>query len=146
MARPAILSAAKHLMVCLGSIHITCGPLGFLQLVAWTGMLATYSMEDGIAKGVADTFSGERPCTMCIMIAESATDQSPAPEAPHPDRNSPAPSLGHHWQSPRSICIAPPPARNPNDADSNPFPDEMMVSILQSGPETPPPRISLRHA
>lgn len=60
--------ALKHLMVLLGCVHMTCGPQGALQAVAWISMLANYSLENGVAQGVVDTFSGERPCAMCMKI------------------------------------------------------------------------------
>ncbi len=46
------------------------GPLALLQVVAWTGMLWNYSRDQGIAVAVVDTFSGEKPCDLCLTIQE----------------------------------------------------------------------------
>jgi hypothetical protein len=50
-----------------------------LQSIAWVGMIVTYSQEQGFAQAVADTFSGERPCSLCNAIAESDEDGAPTP-------------------------------------------------------------------
>jgi len=143
MTHHAIKSIARHLMVWLGCLHVTCGPLGFLQFIAWATMLANYSLEDGLARGIADTFSGERPCAMCLKIAESAPDQGRKPEAPHPERTAPAIQLPQHWQPAISLRLDPPPARDLARLRGKTGTGEMLISALPSGPDTPPPRLAV---
>lgn len=47
-------------------------------------MIRDYSAEAGLAKGVADTFSGEKPCSLCCKIAEvkSAENSEKEPLVP----------------------------------------------------------------
>lgn len=42
-------------------------------------MFVEYSAEGGIAQGLADTFSGERPCEWCLS-ADAAEAADPLPE------------------------------------------------------------------
>ncbi|GAB4248238.1 MAG: hypothetical protein OHK005_14730 [Candidatus Methylacidiphilales bacterium] len=41
-----------------------------LQVVAWAGMAVTYSQSFGWSEGLARTFSGEAPCSLCLKIEE----------------------------------------------------------------------------
>jgi hypothetical protein len=50
-----------------------------MQVYAWIGMIVTYSQQDGLAKGVKDTFSGERPCHLCKQIDSVKKDESKQP-------------------------------------------------------------------
>lgn len=137
---PAIRATLKHLMVFLGCVHITCGPLGFLQIIAWATMLASYSMEDGLTRGIADTFSGDRPCAMCLKIAESNTDHKRAPEAPNPERTASTSHMPQPWQNPGSIHLVPPSSHDLAHYLTGSYRDEVMISGLRTGPEPPPPR------
>jgi len=134
-------TAMKHLMVLLGCVHMTCGPQGALQAVAWVSMLANYSLENGVAQGVVDTFSGERPCAMCLMIADTDFDGNGSSEAPLPERRGFSQSLPQEWQTARRTHLAPPAGRVLEmhvgrataaiDADSR----------GPARPDTPPPRL-----
>jgi len=42
----------------------------FLQVVAWTGMVISYSQDRPVAEAVADTFDGQHPCALCQQIAK----------------------------------------------------------------------------
>jgi len=42
----------------------------FLQVVAWTGMLITYSHDRPVTEAVSDTFDGQHPCKLCKQIAK----------------------------------------------------------------------------
>lgn len=66
--------AATLLLGCL----LACGPQVFLQGLAWTGMAVTYSLQDGLSQGLSDTFSGERPCDMCIALSNDESMPPPA--------------------------------------------------------------------
>ncbi|TVR08802.1 MAG: hypothetical protein EA401_13520 [Planctomycetota bacterium] len=58
------------------ALLMTCGPQGLLQGIAWSGMLVSYSLQEGLEQGWRDTFSGERPCDLCVAL--QATDQEPS--------------------------------------------------------------------
>lgn len=63
----------------IACIQFAGGPTTLMQVYAWIGMIVTYSQEDGLAKGVKDTFSGERPCHLCKKIATVKKDESKQP-------------------------------------------------------------------
>lgn len=65
------------LCICL---FLTGGHYGMLQCVAWAGMLWSYSEEDGLIQAAQDTFSGEKPCHLCVAIAESQRLEDKTPE------------------------------------------------------------------
>ncbi|MCX8090720.1 MAG: hypothetical protein N3I86_07265 [Verrucomicrobiae bacterium] len=48
---------------------------GALQLVAWTGMIVTYSRDASLAEAVSKTFDGEHPCTLCLAIQEGRAQE-----------------------------------------------------------------------
>lgn len=52
------------------------GPLSVLQLGAWSWMLFAYSHEAGFSTALEETFSGERPCSLCTMIEASAAESN----------------------------------------------------------------------
>ena len=75
-------------------MHLLGGPIAILQTVAWASMLVSYSVEDGLLQGVTDTFSGERPCGLCLQVREMEHDD-PAPALPAGDeRRRAAEALG----------------------------------------------------
>jgi hypothetical protein len=41
-----------------------------LQVVAWAGMIVSYSQDAPLGQAVVKTFDGEHPCTLCKQIAE----------------------------------------------------------------------------
>lgn len=136
----AIRATLNHLLVLLGCVHVTCGPLGFLQLIAWATMLAGYSIEDGLTRGLTDTFSGARPCAMCLKIAAADQNQEQPPEAPNPERTASAPHPPQPWQIPPSLHLATPCSRDPAQSLAGTRRDEVMTSAPRFGPEPPPPR------
>ena len=40
----------------------------FLQAVAWTGMIATYSRNATLGEALAKTFDGQHPCNLCNLV------------------------------------------------------------------------------
>lgn len=46
-----------------------------LQLVAWTGMIVTYSRDASVAEAVSKTFDGEHPCKLCLAIKEGRAQE-----------------------------------------------------------------------
>lgn len=82
MLHPRIKSLKKLfqvLMVICSCLHLTGGPYALVQSYAWIGMIVTYSQQDGLAKGVKDTFSGERPCHLCKKIDSVKKDEAKRP-------------------------------------------------------------------
>ena len=42
---------------------------GFLQSVAWVGMVVSYSQDGSVGEALAKTFDGKHPCALCKAIA-----------------------------------------------------------------------------
>jgi hypothetical protein len=85
---PAMLKTfAKSLLALAACLYLSGSHLAFLQLVAWSGMLVSYSAETGLADGLRDTFSGEKPCSMCKAISAARNQESSGEgKAPVPTR------------------------------------------------------------
>ena len=45
--------------------------LPFLQVVAWCGMLVSYSRDNSAAEAIEMTFDGDHPCPMCKAIKKA---------------------------------------------------------------------------
>ncbi|MEM6910856.1 MAG: hypothetical protein AAF555_04665 [Verrucomicrobiota bacterium] len=77
--------AALLLYLPIG-LALGLGAPGLLQAVAWSGMLLRYSSEKGVVAGVTETFSGQRPCSLCAALAESPPEKAPSspPSPPEP--------------------------------------------------------------
>ena len=43
----------------------------FLQIVAWAGMVVTYSQSATVSEAVVKTFDGKHPCKLCKEIASA---------------------------------------------------------------------------
>ena len=51
-----------------------------LQTSAWVGMIVQYSQRAGLKAGLAETFDGEHPCSVCKAIQDSKKqEQKKAP-------------------------------------------------------------------
>ncbi len=62
------------------ALLLAVGPLGLMQIIAWTGMAVTYSGRYGLAEGIGRTFDGKNPCPMCKNIAKARQDErAPGP-------------------------------------------------------------------
>lgn len=65
---------------CVIAFFAICGGhWAMLQTVAWTQMLRDYSEESGIVAAIQQTFSGERPCSMCVNITDARQKESQSP-------------------------------------------------------------------
>ena len=62
--RSAKLLVALALASSIG-VHWT-----LLQVVAWTGMVVSYSQDAPLSEAVAKTFDGKHPCKLCKQIDE----------------------------------------------------------------------------
>ncbi len=47
----------------------------FLQTVAWTGMMVSYSRDASFTEALSKTFDGQHPCCMCKMIQKGRADE-----------------------------------------------------------------------
>lgn len=66
----------------LAALHLLAGPLGVLQLVAWSQMIKDYSQEKGLVAGVMKTFDGKHPCQLCKKISASQQEEQKKPVLP----------------------------------------------------------------
>jgi hypothetical protein len=51
------------------------GHWAVLQSVAWFGMLTDYSGKYGVTAGVAKTFDGQHPCSLCKKVEQGQKKQ-----------------------------------------------------------------------
>lgn len=75
-------------MMFLAMFSIAGGHWAILQTVAWTQMIRDYSQESGLIAGVAQTFSGERPCGMCKSIEKNRQQEEKAPASIKVDKKA----------------------------------------------------------
>lgn len=62
-------AAALVLVLSLG-LH-----WAFLQTIAWTGMVVSYSRDASLNEAVAKTFDGKHPCRMCKAIKQARAEE-----------------------------------------------------------------------
>lgn len=58
--------------------------LAGLQVVAWSGMILTYSQSASLSEAIEMTFDGEHPCTLCHIVSDAASASNPEFTAPAP--------------------------------------------------------------
>ncbi len=134
-------STLKHLLVLLGCIHMMCGPQGALQMVAWASMLASYSLENGVSQGVTDTFSGERPCALCLKLAATDFGEDGSGDPLHSERRGLSITLVQEWQAARVALLSPPRGRELAMCAMRAPAVIAAMSRGAGGPDTPPPRV-----
>jgi hypothetical protein len=67
------------LLLCVAQVE---KPL--LQSVAWLWMAVDYSVEEGsVSKGLQQTFSGQKPCGLCVALKDQNAQRSPVSETSH---------------------------------------------------------------
>ena len=65
----------------LALLQLLGGHWAVLQTSAWMGMIVQYSQQAGLKAGLAQTFDGEHPCTVCKAIqAGKKHEQKKAPQ------------------------------------------------------------------
>jgi hypothetical protein len=75
-----MLKALGLPLICAATFMLMGGHWAVLQGVAWTQMVWSYSQETGsLAEGVTQTFSGERPCSLCKTVTEGREQEKKAP-------------------------------------------------------------------
>jgi hypothetical protein len=71
------------LFCSLALLQILGGHWAFLQTGAWIGMVVQYSQQVGLKAGLAQTFDGEHPCSVCQAIQDGKKqEQKKAPLLP----------------------------------------------------------------
>lgn len=65
-----------HALVVLALFTAANLHLPALQVVAWTGMIISYSKDRTLADAVSMTFDGEHPCPMCKSIKKQQSERT----------------------------------------------------------------------
>jgi hypothetical protein len=65
-----VLARVPKLLVVLALASSIGLHWAFLQVVAWTGMMISYSQDRPVTEAVSDTFDGQHPCKLCKQIAK----------------------------------------------------------------------------
>lgn len=131
--RILLKKAFRHLFLLFGCLHLVGGPHSILQVYAWASMIVDYSQESTLSQAVTDTFSGEKPCSMCKKIEQVKESE--------PDREPIATPTAKLFQD-----LFPPPHAELKDRFPSPFPHPGFAHPAQSasppscGPPSPPPR------
>ena len=111
-----------RLLAFLGILTLADLPLAGWQAYAWLAMIQDRAPSMGLQDALADTFSGESPCTHCLAIRKAKKQKKETPPLPEnrdpakPAATSPArlaaalfPPQRAHWPPPASSPA--PPAR-----------------------------------
>ena len=142
MLHPRIKSLKKLfqlLIVVCGCLHLTGGPYALVQSYAWISMIIQYSKDDGLAKGVKDTFSGERPCHLCKKIDSVKKDESKQPLSKDIDLSAFA-KLRTECLAQEIICLKPP--RHVEHQQPMILGSTTWMSSWHESPVSPPPELA----
>jgi hypothetical protein len=71
----------------------------FLQTIAWTGMIISYSRDASFSEAVSKTFDGEHPCPMCKVIKKARAEEKDQQQKQQVKPGSKM-DLGLVWQNP----------------------------------------------
>ncbi len=91
-----------HALIALALFTAANLHLPALQVVAWTGMIISYSKDRTLADAVSMTFDGEHPCPMCKSIKKQQSERTE--------------KINGIAQAPRLIAIVDVPLRWTHDA------------------------------
>ena len=100
-----------------------------LQMVAWTGMIVTYSQQAPVSVALVRTFDGKHPCTLCKEITKAKrSEKKPVTQIQNMRLEFLDPHQGYVFVPPQEFYLM----------------DELDPSAIQlaSRPPTPPPRVS----
>jgi hypothetical protein len=101
---------------------------GFLQSVAWVGMVVNYAQEGSVGKALAKTFDGNHPCALCKQIAKGRQSEK-----------KPESTAGVLKKFEFSYLAAAFVFAAPSDYWEMNWPDQM-GRVLTQAPPVPPPR------
>jgi hypothetical protein len=119
---------------------IACGSSASVQVVAWAGMLATRTVEQGWSTAVKTTFDGKHPCNMCHAAASlKQAETDGLPQRPVKGDQSPIGKSLKKIDTPvaRLDTLDGPPASVGLIATASPW---VMGEQFSPAPEPPPPR------
>lgn len=117
-------------------MFISGAPWGILQVLAWSGMIISYTQESGLAEGVSQTFDGQHPCELCRALEEVRVRQAETSEDGNKDKEVPPTELRELKYFARQKCL-----RFEREADW-----QLAIAVYLKprtaglGPATPPPR------
>lgn len=98
-------------------------------------MIVDYSQESSLTEAFADTFSGEKPCSLCKKI--TAAKESDSRESREPI--APVPTKSFHDLFPPSTVSLKDPFSSPFTCPAFAVPGDPTF-LPASGPPAPPPR------
>lgn len=76
-------------LIAIATLRIAGGDLLVLQVTAWSGMLASRTVEQGLVEAVTSTFDGDHPCHLCSMVKDAAEEEErPKQSAPKSSKTS----------------------------------------------------------
>jgi hypothetical protein len=130
-------SLLRHFVLLLGCLHLVGGSYSLVQVYAWANMIFTYSKETGVSKAMTDTFSGEKPCSLCKKIAAAKVKESgdqPKPLVPA----SPLAKTAEPLFPPSVVTLRAP--RHTLYLAPDFVPLAPAISMQRGSPPTPPPR------
>jgi len=125
------------LLVFLTCLQLCGGPQGFMQCVAWAGMLASYASERTAAEAVEMTFDGEHPCALCLAI-EQSRGQEPEGPANNSPRDKIFKLLNDLPPLTAGLDLVRPLEREPAALPGGPA---LLSGIDAASPAVPPPRV-----
>jgi hypothetical protein len=71
------MTPGRTVLSCLLCLLLIGGHWGFLQVIAWTGMVIDYSHHMSVPTAVVKALDGNDPCALCkTIIAATSNDQS----------------------------------------------------------------------
>jgi hypothetical protein len=100
---------------------------GFLQSVAWVGMVVSYSQEAPLKEALAKTFDGKHPCCLCKAIVAGKKSEKKS--------DTPLPLKKFEGLRPAVAAVVFPPASFPRVQAQEAF-----FETRSHAPLTPPPR------
>ena len=132
---PPPLRLSRFIIVAFGCLYLCIGQYGFMQAIAWGGMLIDYSSKKGLVDGVKDTFDGGHPCKLCCAIQKTKQQEPEQKKAPW---QSGLKEFGHQ----KLIAADQLRLRLPSSFDYHPPAFAIANTLLENftpTPETPPP-------
>lgn len=79
MTATVLKTKFARLVAFVAAAHVMGGHWLVLQMVAWSGMLVTYTQQDGLTQGIEKTFDGTAPCHLCHMVEEGREKEDDHP-------------------------------------------------------------------
>jgi hypothetical protein len=111
------------------ALALVGGHWAALQMVAWTGMLWSYSSEASIITAVEKTFSGQNPCELCKTISKGRSSEQDEPK-----------KIVHEWVKVDAVLESNPKPVELSFAEMNWRPIGLVGELRLEDPPVPPPR------